>query len=77
MTDSYIHVDVDCATGERTERPLTPEEVALREASLAEAEATHEIIVAALEAKAAARASAIAKLQSQGLTQEEIEALYS
>lgn len=77
MTDSYIHVDVDCTTGERTERPLTPEEVAVREASLAEAEATQEAIVAALEAKAAVRASAIAKLQSQGLTQEEIEALYS
>lgn len=77
MTDSYIHVEIDCTTGARTERPLSAEEIALREADAAEAQAAHEAIVAELEAKAAARASAIAKLQSQGLTQEEIDALYS
>ena len=76
MTDSYIHVDIDCTTGERTERPLTPEEVALRETSIADAEVAHEAIVAAIEAKAGARASAIARLQQQGFTQEEIDALY-
>lgn len=77
MTDSYIHVDIDCTTGERTERPLSAEEVALREAAAADAQAAHDAIVADLEAKAAARASAILKLQEQGLTQEEIDALYS
>jgi hypothetical protein len=77
MTDSYIHVDIDCTTGERTERSLSAEEIALREAATVEAQAAHDAITEALEARAAARASAIAKLQEQGLTQEEIDALYS
>lgn len=76
MNDSYIHVDIDCTTGERTERYLTPEEIAQRDASIAEAEAAHQAMLAAMEAKATAKASAIARLQEQGFTQEEIDALY-
>jgi hypothetical protein len=62
---------VDAATGEVTERPLTPEELVEREA-MAAAEAARE---AEAQAKVEARQSALAKLAAIGLTQEEIEAL--
>lgn len=69
-------VVVDCTTGEQTIVPLTPEEIAQREAdavAYAEAEAAR---VAAEEAKAALKASAKAKLVSgQPLTEEEAAVL--
>ena len=68
-------LEVNCATGEQTMRPLTAEEIAQREAdalAAAEAEAAR---LAEEEAKAAAKASAIAKLTSLGLTEEEALAI--
>lgn len=68
-------IEVNCATGEVTERPLTAEELAVNEAAVAAAEAER---LAAEEAKAAsdeAKASAEAKLSALGLTAEEIAAL--
>ena len=68
-------IEVNCATGEVVERPLTAEELAQREADAAAftaAEAEREAAQAAVEA---ARASANDKLSGLGLTAEEIAAL--
>jgi hypothetical protein len=62
---------VDGATGQETTRPLTPNEIADREAMTLEF-AQRE---AEAQAKADARASALAKLADLGLTQDEINAL--
>ncbi len=70
-----IAIEVNCATGEVTERPLTAEEIAQREAdaaAYASLEAEREAAQAAIEA---ARASANEKLAGLGLTTEEIAAL--
>ena len=68
-------IEVNCETGEVTERPLTAEEIAANEAAAAEAEAArHEEEVAAA-AVAEAKANAEAKLAALGLTPEEIAAL--
>ena len=53
-------IEVNCETGEVTERPLTAEEIAANEAAAAVAEA---------------KANAEAKLAALGLTPEEIAAL--
>ena len=70
-TEVLKAIEIDAATGKVTERELTAEEIAEREAMAAEA-ATQQ---AALEAKQAARLSALAKLAELGLTEEEIQAL--
>jgi hypothetical protein len=75
MSDTPIAVIVDCSDGTVTERPLTPEEIAQREADAAAAAIAEAERVAAEEAKAAARASALAKLEALGLTEEEAAAL--
>ena len=68
-------IEVNCTTGEVTERPLTAEEIAANEAAAAEqAAAAHEAEVAA-QAVADAKASAEAKLAALGLSTEEIAAL--
>jgi hypothetical protein len=70
-----IAIEVNCATGEVIERPLTAEELAQREADAAAyavAEAERE---AAEAAALAAKESANAKLAALGLTAEEIAAL--
>ena len=75
MTDTPMAIEVNCTTGEVTERPLTVEEMAQREADAAAhaaAEAEREAAQAAVEA---ARASANEKLAGLGLTTEEIAAL--
>jgi hypothetical protein len=75
MSDIPIAVIVDCSDGTVTERPLTAEEIAQREADAAAAAVAEAERVAAEEAKAAARASALAKLEALGLTEEEASAL--
>lgn len=68
-------IEVNCATGEVIERPLTAEELAQREADAA-AYAVAEAAREAAEAAAlAAKESANAKLAALGLTAEEIAAL--
>ena len=68
MSESLFAVEVNVETGEVIERELTPEEITDLENGQAEFEAEQ-------QAKAAARASALAKLADLGLTAEEIAAL--
>lgn len=70
-TEVLTALEVDALTSETTERPLTADEIAEREA-MAQAQAQRE---AEAQAKADARASALAKLADLGLTQDEINAL--
>jgi hypothetical protein len=66
---------INCETGEREIIPLTPEEIAEREALAAQALADQAEREAAEQAKAAAKASGIAKLLALGLTEAEATAL--
>ena len=68
-------IEVNCETGEVIERPLTQEEISANEAAAATAEA--ERVAREQEALAVeqAKASAVAKLSSLGLTADEISAL--
>jgi hypothetical protein len=68
-------IEVNCATGEVVERPLTAEELAQREADAAAYAAEQAEREAAQAAVEAARASANEKLSGLGLTAEEIAAL--
>jgi hypothetical protein len=68
-------IEVNCATGEVTERPLTAEEIADREAAAAQAAADALAAEEAAAAKAAAKASAEGKLAKLGLTADEVAAL--
>ena len=74
MTETLTAVEVNCATGETTVRPLTAEEIAQREVDAA-ASAIRKAEADAAAAKASAKASAEAKLAALGLTAEEISAL--
>lgn len=76
MSEVLTKVVVDCSTGETQVLPLTPEEIAQREAdalAFAEAEAQRE---AQAEALATLKASAKAKLiAGEPLTAEEADVL--
>ena len=67
----YKEKIIDAITGEETYRDYTAAEVAEVEAAILEAQARG----AEAEAKAATRASALAKLAALGLTADEIAAL--
>ena len=75
MSDTLTKIVVDCSTGEVTELPLTPEEIAQREADAIAGAAVEAERIATLEATQAAKESANAKLAALGLTAEEIAAL--
>lgn len=75
MTEVLMKTIHNCETGETIEVPLTPEEIAQREADMLEAQAMEAERLAAEEAAAAAKASAVAKLEAVGLTADEIAAL--
>ena len=75
MSDTPIAVEVNCATGEVIERPLTADEIAQREVDAAIAEIAEAERLAAEEATAAAKTSALAKLTALGLTEEEALAI--
>ena len=75
MSDTPIAVEVNCATGEVIERPLTADEIAQREADAAAAAVAEAERIASEEAAAAAKASALAKLTALGLTEEEALAI--
>jgi hypothetical protein len=66
---------INCETGEREIIPLTPEEIAEREAMAAQALADQAEREAAEQAKQAAKESAISKLTALGLDADEIAAL--
>jgi len=73
MADTRI--EVNCATGEVTEIALTAAEIAERDQQAAQAAADAQAKAAADQAKADAKLAAQAKLQSLGLTGEEVAAL--
>ena len=75
MSETLIAVEVDALTGVVTERPLTAEEIAEREAMAATAEAERTAREAEAQAKEEAKASGLAKLQALGLTEAEANAL--
>jgi hypothetical protein len=68
-------IEVNCETGEVTERPLTAEEIAQREADAAAFTAEQAAKEAEAAAVATAKASAEAKLAALGLSADEIAAL--
>ena len=71
-----IAIEVNCETGQVTERPLTAEEIAQRDADAAAAAAAEAERLAAEAAREAARVSARARLASQGWTDAEIDVTY-
>lgn len=75
MDEILTKLIIDCTTGEHINIPLTPEEIAEREALIAQAEIQRKELEAAEAAKAEAKASAEAKLAKLGLTADEIAAL--
>ncbi len=75
MSEVLTAIEVNCATGEVTERPFTAEEIAQREADIATAAAQKAEEDAARAAAEAVKASAQSKLAALGLTPEEISAL--
>ena len=72
---SDIKIEVNCATGEVIEVPLTAEEIQQRELDAIAAATAAAEAEAKAQAEADAKASAQAKLASLGLTAEEIAAL--
>ena len=68
-------IEVNCATGEVTERPLTAEEITQREADAAVAATEQAARETEAAATLAAKESAQSKLSALGLTAEEIAAL--
>lgn len=68
-------VEINCETGEVTERPLTAEELAQREAVAAQLEADRVAREAEAAAVTAAKEAAHNKLAALGLTADEIAAL--
>ena len=64
MSETLIAVEVDALTGVVTERPLTAQEIAEREAMAAEFAAQQAAREAEETAKAEAKASGLAKLQA-------------
>lgn len=75
MSETLTAIEVNCETGVVTERPLTAEEIAQREADAAAYAAQKAEEEAAAAAVAAAKASAEAKLAALGLSADEIAAL--
>lgn len=75
MSEILTKVVVNCTTGEETIVPLTPEEIAQREADAAAFAAEQAAREAEAAAVAAAKEAANAKLLALGLTAEEITAL--
>jgi hypothetical protein len=68
-------IEVNCATGEVVERPLTAEELAQREVDALATETAKAEADAKAAADAEIKANAEAKLVALGLTAEEIAAL--
>ena len=64
-------IEANCETGEVLERDMTAEEQELHASMLADGEKFEQ----AASEEAAAKASALAKLQALGLTEEEVKAL--
>lgn len=75
MTDTPTKVIVNCETGEESVVPLTPEEIAEMNAAQEKMAAEQAAREAEAAAVAQAKTAAISKLETLGLTPEEIAAL--
>jgi len=75
MVETMTVVEINCETNQVTERPYTSQELAQYEIDKQALEERESIERQELAAKAAAKASAEAKLAALGLTPEEIAAL--
>jgi hypothetical protein len=75
MSETLMATEINCTTGEVTERPLTAEEISQREADAAAAAIEQAEYEAEATAAAEAKASGIAKLLALGLTESEANAL--
>jgi hypothetical protein len=75
MSEVLTNIEVNCTTGEVTERPLTAEEIAQREVDAAAYAVELAAREAADAAAQAAKESAQSKLAALGLTADEITAL--
>lgn len=65
----------DTLTGETIERPMTPDELAQRDADAAASLTASQEAEAEAEARAEARAAAVSRFRSLGFTDDEISAL--
>jgi hypothetical protein len=72
MSEVVMAIEVNCATGEVVERPLTAEELAQREADTQAAEARKAEEAAKAAADAEAKAALLTKL---GITEDEAKLL--
>jgi hypothetical protein len=75
MTETPTKLIVDCSTGETTEIPLTPDEIAQREIDRLAYEAQEAERLVYDANQEALRQSANAKLAALGLTADEIAAI--
>jgi hypothetical protein len=76
MTEErYVKLVIDATAGTQEEIDLTPEEITEVQAMQLDFQRRQEEEIELAEAKAAAKASAHAKLESLGLTPEEIAAI--
>lgn len=75
MAETPTRIEVNCATGEQKIIELTAAEIAELDQMRAKAEEEAAARKAEEDAKAAAKASALAKLAELGLTEEEAKAI--
>lgn len=75
MAETPTRIEVDCSTGEQKVIPLTAAEIAELDQMRAKAEEEAAARKAEEDAKAAAKASALAKLAELGLSEEEAKAI--
>jgi hypothetical protein len=75
MAETPTRIEVNCATGEQKVIELTAAEIAELDQMRAKAEEEAVARKAEEDAKAAAKASALAKLAELGLTEEEAKAI--
>ena len=75
MANATQVVEVNCETGEVTKRPFTSEEIAQHEIEKADYEARKAQAEAEAQVRAELKASALAKLATLGLTEDEAKAI--
>lgn len=75
MSDENMAVEIDCSTGEMTTRPLTQEEIDAKELAAIQFATMQAEMNSLEEEREANKNSAIQKLVSLGLTEEEALAL--
>lgn len=75
MSDENMAVEIDCSTGEMTTRPLTQEEIDAKELAAIQFATMQAEMNRLEEEREANKNSAIQKLVSLGLTEEEALAL--